>query len=272
MQQTYLGAGVARCGASGSCFAPKFAVGSGHGSRLAVLIALVGGTVLAGVSAARRTSSAFPQFVSRYGFDAGLFSSTPSIPGSIAHMGDVRSMSTSTFYANGNVVVNGQFLPGNDLGVFEPSRASTGRDSQADRWTAAGRSVRGARGLLDAAAVRPPSRVSRHRAPLRAFPAPGRLRQQRNTDTARPPRQLSHRGLRDEHARLSLEQPQLLDFHEPSFRPHARAHRRHRFPRDGAPRPRRSRPSALHLRRQPHPSFRWQLRLPPERGRPDHRH
>ena len=85
---------------------------------LAVLIALVGGTVLAGVSAARRTSSAFPQFVSRYGFDAGLFSSTPSIPGSIAHMGDVRSMSTSSFYANGNVIVNGQFLPANDLSVF----------------------------------------------------------------------------------------------------------------------------------------------------------
>ena len=85
---------------------------------LAVLVALVGGTVLAGVSAARRTSSAFPQFVSRYGFDAGIFSTTPSIPSSIAHMSDVGSVSISTFYANGNVVVNGQFLPGSDLAVI----------------------------------------------------------------------------------------------------------------------------------------------------------
>ena len=32
-------------------------------------------------------------------------------------MSDVRSVSISTFYANGNVVVNGQFLPGSDLAV-----------------------------------------------------------------------------------------------------------------------------------------------------------
>ena len=85
---------------------------------LAVLVALVGGTVLAAASAARRTSSAFPQFVSRYGFDAGIFSTTPSIRSSIAHMSDVRSVSISTFYANGNVFVNGQFLPGSDLAVI----------------------------------------------------------------------------------------------------------------------------------------------------------
>jgi hypothetical protein len=45
---------------------------------LAVLIALVSGVVLAAVAAGRRTDSAFPRFVSRYGFDAIVYGGPPA--------------------------------------------------------------------------------------------------------------------------------------------------------------------------------------------------
>jgi hypothetical protein len=85
---------------------------------LAVLVALVGGTVLAGTSTARRTSSAFPHFVKRYGFDAVVFSSSPSLPRSIAGLHDVRSVAVSTAYSNGNALAGGQVVPGSALGVL----------------------------------------------------------------------------------------------------------------------------------------------------------
>lgn len=44
---------------------------------LAALIALVGGLVLAAAAAGRRTASAFPRFVSAYGFDAPVYSNQP---------------------------------------------------------------------------------------------------------------------------------------------------------------------------------------------------
>jgi hypothetical protein len=44
---------------------------------LAALIALVGGLVLAAAAAGRRTASAFPDFVSTYGFDAAVYSNQP---------------------------------------------------------------------------------------------------------------------------------------------------------------------------------------------------
>jgi ABC-type antimicrobial peptide transport system permease subunit len=85
---------------------------------LVVLVALVGGTVLAGMSTARRTSSAFPHFVKHYGFDAFVFTSTPSFPRSIIELHDVRSVAVSTAFANGNGLANGQVVPGTDLGVL----------------------------------------------------------------------------------------------------------------------------------------------------------
>ena len=172
---------------------------------LAVLVALVGGTVLAAVSAARRTSSAFPQFVSRYGFDAGIFSTTPSIPPSIARMSDVRSVSISTFYANGNAVVNGQFLPGSDLAVISfPSprpadivKLIGGRMPVGPFDALAGFSMQQQFGLHIGSIVTVPLYAR--------FPAPDRLRQQRDANAARPDNQLSNCRVRVEHARLPLE-------------------------------------------------------------------
>ncbi len=84
---------------------------------LAVLVALVGGTVLAGVSAARRTSTAFPSFVKKYGFDAAIFS-TFARPPSFAHVEDAHLASTSIAFLNGNGVAGGQLVPSNDLSVL----------------------------------------------------------------------------------------------------------------------------------------------------------
>jgi ABC-type lipoprotein release transport system permease subunit len=44
---------------------------------LATLIAVVGGVALAAAAAGRRTDSAFPRFVSAYGFDAGVYAMRP---------------------------------------------------------------------------------------------------------------------------------------------------------------------------------------------------
>jgi len=44
---------------------------------LVALIAVVGGVVLAGVAAGRRTSTAFPRFVAAYGFDAYIYNDRP---------------------------------------------------------------------------------------------------------------------------------------------------------------------------------------------------
>jgi hypothetical protein len=44
---------------------------------IAVLLSVVGGVVLAAGSAGRRTSSAFPDFVARHGFDALVYAATP---------------------------------------------------------------------------------------------------------------------------------------------------------------------------------------------------
>ena len=45
---------------------------------LALLIALVGGVVLAAAGAGRRTASAFPRFVAAYGFDAAVYTTQPA--------------------------------------------------------------------------------------------------------------------------------------------------------------------------------------------------
>ncbi len=45
---------------------------------IALLIAVVGGFVLAATAAGRRTSSAYPRFVSTYGYDATVFATRKS--------------------------------------------------------------------------------------------------------------------------------------------------------------------------------------------------
>ena len=84
---------------------------------LAFLISLIGGTVLAGVSAAQRTSSAFPSFVKHYGFDAGAFGMV-AFPADFDRARNVESVAVSTYYFNGNATAAGQFVPGGDLDVL----------------------------------------------------------------------------------------------------------------------------------------------------------
>ena len=45
---------------------------------LVLLTALVGGVALAATAAGRRTASAFPSFVARYGFDVGVYTDGPT--------------------------------------------------------------------------------------------------------------------------------------------------------------------------------------------------
>lgn len=85
---------------------------------LSLLIALVGGCVMAGAVAARRTSSAVPDFVQRYGADVGIYSSASQagfthLAGAPAHVGaDVPA------YVNANVRVGAKFIPSNDISLF----------------------------------------------------------------------------------------------------------------------------------------------------------
>jgi hypothetical protein len=56
---------------------------------IALLVSLVGGLVLAAISAGRRTDSAFPQFAATYGFDATVYTTRP-VP-QLAKLPDVSS-------------------------------------------------------------------------------------------------------------------------------------------------------------------------------------
>ena len=58
---------------------------------IAVLVAIVGGVVLAAAAAGRRTVSAFPSFVSRYGFDAAVYVEAP-LPASAKFPSEVASV------------------------------------------------------------------------------------------------------------------------------------------------------------------------------------
>jgi hypothetical protein len=92
---------------------------------LALLVALVGGTVLAGVTAARRTSTAYPEFDARYGGDAALFS-TGRIPAAVSRLPGLHIVYELSTVANGNVTVASTFIPANDFGlvVLPPSGAT----------------------------------------------------------------------------------------------------------------------------------------------------
>src|SRR5450631_2146318 len=58
---------------------------------LTLLIALVGGLVLAATVAGRRTASAFPQFVATYGFDTAVYTTEPA-PKQVRELPDVASV------------------------------------------------------------------------------------------------------------------------------------------------------------------------------------
>ncbi len=66
---------------------------------LAVLVALVGGVALAAAAAGRRTESAFPRFVDRYGFDAAVYFDGP-VP-NLAKLPDVTSVTAVDGLDNG---------------------------------------------------------------------------------------------------------------------------------------------------------------------------
>jgi len=83
---------------------------------LALLVTLIGGTVLAGVSTARRTSSAFDSFSRRYGYDAEIFSTSP-LAVHYLRLPYITEVTTDLYYANGNGTADGHFVPNQDLGV-----------------------------------------------------------------------------------------------------------------------------------------------------------
>jgi hypothetical protein len=76
---------------------------------LSLLVALIGGTVLAGVSTAQRTSSAFSSFSMRYGYDAGLFASHP-FPKGYFNLPNVSKVTVEGFCGNGNATAGGHFV------------------------------------------------------------------------------------------------------------------------------------------------------------------
>lgn len=86
-------------------------------SLLALLVAIVGGTVLSSVSSAQRTSSAFSNFTARYGYDAAIFSTSP-IARSYLDLPYVRTATFMDVYSNGSATADGKFVPGQYLGVF----------------------------------------------------------------------------------------------------------------------------------------------------------
>ncbi len=83
---------------------------------LSLLVTLIGGTVLAGVSTAQRTSAAFASFTKHYGYDAEIFSSSP-LPKGYLKLPYVTKVTTDLYYGNGNATTRGQFIPNQDLNV-----------------------------------------------------------------------------------------------------------------------------------------------------------
>ncbi|HVB71723.1 MAG TPA: FtsX-like permease family protein [Acidimicrobiales bacterium] len=83
---------------------------------LALLVALIGGTVLAGVSTAGRTSSAFSSFTKRYGYDAEVFA-YGGLTAGYFDLPYVSKVTTDLYYANGNGIAQGHFVPNQYLGV-----------------------------------------------------------------------------------------------------------------------------------------------------------
>ncbi|MGD0853731.1 MAG: ABC transporter permease [Acidimicrobiales bacterium] len=83
---------------------------------LSLLITLIGGTVLAGVSTAQRTSAAFSSFTQRYGYDAEVFT-TSNFPKGFFKLPYLSRVTTDFYYGNGNATTRGEFVPDQDLNV-----------------------------------------------------------------------------------------------------------------------------------------------------------
>jgi ABC-type lipoprotein release transport system permease subunit len=80
---------------------------------LALLVALAGGSVMAAVAAGRRTSSAFPSFVARYGYDA-LLESVKPLPSVIA-LPEVESAMELPAFGNGTLSIGREQVSGGDV-------------------------------------------------------------------------------------------------------------------------------------------------------------
>ena len=74
---------------------------------IALLVALVGGFVLAATAAGRRTDSAYPRFLARYGFDAVTLSPRTLVP-QVARLPEVASASEDPALLNGQPSVPAQ--------------------------------------------------------------------------------------------------------------------------------------------------------------------
>jgi hypothetical protein len=84
---------------------------------LVLLVTLVGGTVLTGVTAARRTASAFPSYAQRNGGDEEIFALGP-IPSSVRHLKGVRVVSELPGFLTGNAEADGKVVPEAYLNLF----------------------------------------------------------------------------------------------------------------------------------------------------------
>ncbi len=109
---------------------------------LALLVTVIGGTVLDGVATAQRTSSAFPDFDARYGYDAGVISTNPFAK-HVEDAAGVKDFAHLDYYANGNVTANGHFIPDGDISVTSlPSpRLSSTIKLLSGRWPTGPREV-----------------------------------------------------------------------------------------------------------------------------------
>ena len=92
---------------------------------IAGLVAIVGGTVLTGASAARRTDGAFPDYLARYGADAEVYTSSSDIPAAIVRLPFVKVSVRSRFVLNANGSANGQLVPADFLSVIVLPREAT---------------------------------------------------------------------------------------------------------------------------------------------------
>lgn len=87
---------------------------------LALLVALAGGMTLAAAMAARRTSSAFPAFVKRYGYDAAVFGVRP-MP-ILVTLPEVTSVVQLESIAVGDLTIGQEIVPEADLSLISGTR------------------------------------------------------------------------------------------------------------------------------------------------------
>ena len=85
---------------------------------LSFLVAIIGGTVLSGFSAAQRTNAAFPSFVKRYGYNAQVIG-LKGIPKGFSNTKYVRTSATGIVYFSGyDILAGGEFVPGDYVTVY----------------------------------------------------------------------------------------------------------------------------------------------------------